>query len=126
MSFLRSPSVLVGKDSSIPPSLASSPSPLSVAGPENDTQLFLVAFCLTVLQDVAVAVAFGMAIALAVFVQVCGRRSARSTVRSATAHMLATLPAEALYPPACLPLIFLENFPFAHRNLTLCTQSGAI
>ncbi|GFR44603.1 hypothetical protein Agub_g5886 [Astrephomene gubernaculifera] len=37
--------------------------------PQNDAHLFLIAFSLTVLQDVAVAVAFGMVIALAVFVQ---------------------------------------------------------
>ncbi|KAG2501167.1 hypothetical protein HYH03_000982 [Edaphochlamys debaryana] len=37
--------------------------------PKNDSQLFLIAFSLTVLQDVAVAVAFGMVIALAIFVQ---------------------------------------------------------
>ncbi|GIL66805.1 hypothetical protein Vafri_20307 [Volvox africanus] len=37
--------------------------------PQNDAHLFLIAFSLTVLQDVAVAVAFGMIIALAVFVQ---------------------------------------------------------
>ncbi|KAG2429652.1 hypothetical protein HYH02_013991 [Chlamydomonas schloesseri] len=57
--------------------------------PKNDTQLFLIAFSLTVLMDVAVAVAFGMAIALAIFVQDV----------SATMYVRALPPRSIITPP---------------------------
>ncbi|PNH02451.1 putative sulfate transporter yvdB [Tetrabaena socialis] len=59
------------------------------AGPRNDANLFLVAFSLTVLMDVAVAVAFGMAIALGMFVQDV----------SATMYVRALPPRSLITPP---------------------------
>eukprot|EP00198_Chlamydomonas_reinhardtii_P008305 XP_001697642.1 sulfate transporter [Chlamydomonas reinhardtii] len=57
--------------------------------PKNDMQLFLIAFSLTVLMDVAVAVTFGMAIALAIFVQDV----------SATMYVRALPPRSIITPP---------------------------
>ncbi|GLC69680.1 hypothetical protein PLESTF_000863900 [Pleodorina starrii] len=79
--------------------------------PQNDAHLFLIAFSLTVLQDVAVAVAFGMVIALAVFVQDV----------SATMYVRALPPRSVVTPPYLDPAAAFDvdvdaNEPYRRRD----------
>ncbi|KXZ47557.1 hypothetical protein GPECTOR_34g716 [Gonium pectorale] len=89
--------------------------------PKNDAQLFLIAFSLTVLQDVAVAVAFGMVIALAVFVQDV----------SSTMHVRALPPRAVITPPDHDPAAGLldvdaDDEPYRRTSAVLTSTGSSV